>query len=75
MTIIVYAQHSGHPSAPHEVYNLKVHPNVINCQCMEDLFVVGCARHVSRISKAKTTIHKVKVTPAHSVAFRFFLYA
>ena len=45
-SIIVYDQHSGHdPSAPHEVYHLKVHPNVIKC-CMEDLFTVGYARHM-----------------------------
>ena len=50
LSISVYDQHSGHdPSAPHEVYHLKVHPNVIKC-CMDDLFDIGCARHVARIS-------------------------
>ena len=56
LSIIVYDQHSGHdPSAPHEVYHLKVHPNVIRC-CMEDLFDVGCKRHITKISirKAKS---------------------
>ena len=52
----VYAQHNGHdPSAPHEVYHLKVHPNVIKC-CMDDLFDIGCARHVARISMRKALI-------------------
>ena len=67
----LYAQHKGHdPSAPHEVYHLKVHPNVIKC-CMEDLFDVGCARHVARISRRKAVIHKAKVTPVERVNFGF----
>ena len=60
------------PSAPHEVFHLKVHPNVIQC-CMEDLFDVGCARHVARISRRKAIIHKAKVTPVERVVFRFFM--
>ena len=73
VSISVYAQHKGHdPGAPHEVYYLKVHPNVIHC-CMEDLFDVGCARHVARISMRKAIIHKNKVTHVERVIFRFFM--
>ena len=40
---------------------------------MEDLFYVGCARHVARISMRKAIIHKTKVTPVERVVFRFFM--
>ena len=67
-SIVVYAQHNGHdPSAPHEVYHLKLHPNDIKC-CMEDLFYVRCARHVARISR-----RKARITLFERVMFRFFM--
>ena len=40
---------------------------------MEDLFNVGCARHVARISMRKANIHNAKVTPVERVVFRFFM--
>ena len=54
LVISLYSEHKGHDPRSHhdEVYHLKVHPNVIEC-CMEDLFDVGCAWHVTRISIRK----------------------
>ena len=70
----VYVQHNDHaPSASHEVYHLKVHPNFFKC-CVEDLLDVGCARHVTRISRRNSIIHTTKVTPIKRVMFRFFMF-
>ena len=38
---------------------------------MEDLFDIGCARHIARISMRKAIIHKTKVTPIERVVFSF----
>ena len=55
------------------MYHLPVHPNVIEC-CKDDLFYVGCARHVARMSMQKEAYHKSKATPLElDIIFRFFM--
>ena len=47
LNISIYGPYSGHvPCSRSDVYHLLVHPNVISC-CKDDLFDVGCARHVA----------------------------
>ena len=73
VSIYVYGCHSGHvPGTRPDVYHLRVHPNVIEC-CKDDLFDVGCARHVARMSMRKEAYHKSKATPLELVTFRFFM--
>ena len=74
LVISLYSEHKGHDPRSHhdEVYHLKVHPNVIEC-CMEDLFDVGCARDVARISIRKAQVQKAKVSPVERIVYRFFM--
>ena len=73
LTISIYGPHSGHvPCSRSDVYHLPVHPNVISC-CKDDLFDVGCARHVARMSMRKEAYHKSKASPLELVTYRFFM--
>ena len=63
VSIYVYKCHSGHvPGTRPDLNYLSVHPNVIEC-CKDDLFNVGCVRHVARMSGEKEAYHKSKATP------------
>ena len=63
MTISIYGPHTGHvPGSRLDAYNLPTHSNVISC-CKDDLFYVGCARHVARMSMCKEAYHKSKASP------------
>ena len=51
--IIVYGQHTGHdPKSREDMFYLPVHENVLKT-CMEDLWDVGCARDVAKMSFRK----------------------
>ena len=54
------------------MYHLPVRPNVISC-CKDDLFDVGCARHVARMSMRKETYHKSKASLLELVSYQFFM--
>ena len=72
-TIYVYSHHIGHdPRSRRDLYYLPVHPKVLD-YCMEDLFDVGCARHVVKMSIMKEIFHKSKATPLEHVCYRFFM--
>ena len=54
-TIFVYGQHIGHTPRPRrDLYHLAMHPEFIAC-CMEDLFDVGCARHVAKLQQKQVS--------------------
>ena len=49
------------------------HPmNVISC-CKDDLFDVGCERHVAKMSRRKELVQKCKVSPLEQVSYIFFI--
>ena len=57
--ICVYGPHKGHNlEDPSKVLHLRVK----DC-CMDDLFDVGYARHVAKLSIRKETMHKSKAPP------------
>ena len=71
--LTVMGPHTGHdPTAPKEIYHLPVHPSVIDC-CMDDLFDVGCVRHVSKMSMRKEKLHKDRVSELDRLIYRFFM--
>ena len=71
MTISIYGPHSGYvPCSRFDVYHLGTHPNVISC-CKDDLFDVGCARLVARMSMCKEAYHKSKASSLELVSYRF----
>ena len=73
MTLSIYGPHTGHvPGSRPDAYYLPAHPNVISC-CRDDLFYVGCARHVARMSMRKEAYHKSKASPLDLVTYRFFM--
>ena len=68
-----YPVHEGHlPGTRGDLYHLPIHPTVIEC-CMEDLFDVGCARHVAKMSLSKETLHFERSSPVHQLTYRFFM--
>ena len=73
MTISIYGCHSGHVlGSRSHMCHLLAHPNVISC-CKDDLFDVGCARHVAWMSMQKDAYHKSKASPLELVSFRSFM--
>ena len=71
--LTVMGPHTGHdPTTPIEIYHLPVHPSVIDC-CMDDLFDVGCVRHVSKMSMRKEKLHKDRVSELDRLIYRFFM--
>ena len=73
MTISIYGPHSGHiPGSRPDVYEFPAHPNVISCS-KDDLFYVGCARHVAQMSMHKEAYHKSKSSPLDLASYGFFM--
>ena len=71
--IIVYGQHTGHdPKSREDMFYLPVHENVLKT-CMEDLWDVGCARDVAKMSFRKQDIQKAKVTQSEKICYRYFM--
>ena len=64
----------GHNSLEQsEILHLLVHPTIIYC-CMDDLFDVGCVRHLAKMSIRKEMMHKHKASPTDQVTHRFFMF-
>ena len=73
VSVSIHGFHSGHvPGSRPDVYHLPPHPNVVSC-CKDDLFDVGCARYVAKMSRRKELVHKCKASPLEQVCFRFFM--
>ena len=54
------------------MYHLPTHSNVISCY-KDDLFDVGYAMHVARMSMHVKAYHESKASPLEFVSYRFFM--
>jgi hypothetical protein len=69
----VCGPHSGHDVfKSSEIYHLPVHPTVVD-GCMNDLFDVGCVRHVAKMSVRKQKVYQINASPVDKVVYRFFM--
>jgi hypothetical protein len=69
----VCGPHSGHDVlTSSKIYYSVVHPKVVD-ECINDLFDVGCVRHVAKMSVRKQKVYQINSSLVDKVVYRFFM--